>query len=97
MVTEDRMHARRWKHLLLQVVLALGILAGPPAAVHAQGTAGPTVLDSKVGYIDSAIPATQYRLRLDAAYGNNRPTRAEFFYARGAPLGPGLPVPEVIE
>jgi hypothetical protein len=34
------------------------------------------------GYIDSAIPVSQYRLRFDSAYGNNRPDRAEFFYPK---------------
>jgi hypothetical protein len=53
-----------------------------------------TTFDSAVGYIDNAIPNNLVRLRVDAAYDNNRATRAEFFYARGAPLGPGLPEPE---
>jgi hypothetical protein len=51
---------------------------------------------SAVGYIDSAIPVTQYRLRTDAAWGNNEPDRADFFYPKcgcfpGAPgpVGPG--------
>jgi len=41
--------------------------------------------DTDVGYIDSAIPATQLRLRFDAAYDNPLPDRTEFFYraARG--------------
>lgn len=34
------------------------------------------------GYIDSAIIRSQIRLRYDAAYDNNRPDRAEFFYAK---------------
>jgi hypothetical protein len=37
---------------------------------------------SAAGYIDNAIPVTQFRLRFDAAYGDNRPDRAEFFYAK---------------
>jgi hypothetical protein len=53
-----------------------------------------SVSDSSVGYIDSAIPANLFRLRFDAAYNDREPTRAEFFYPRSAPLGPGLPVPE---
>jgi hypothetical protein len=36
-----------------------------------------------VGYIDSAIPITRFRFRFDAAYNNNRPDRAEFFYPKG--------------
>ncbi len=38
--------------------------------------------DSGVGYIDPAIVRTTFRLRFDAAYDNNRPDRAEFFYAK---------------
>jgi hypothetical protein len=38
--------------------------------------------DSDSGYIDDAIVGTQLRARFDAAYGNNRPDRAEFFYAK---------------
>ncbi len=34
------------------------------------------------GYIDGAMPLTQFRLRFDAAYDNNRPDRAEFFYPK---------------
>lgn len=34
------------------------------------------------GYIDLAVPVTQFRLRFDAAYGANRPDRAEFFYPK---------------
>ena len=34
------------------------------------------------GYIDSAIIRSQIRLRYDSAYDNNRPDRAEFFYAK---------------
>lgn len=37
---------------------------------------------SAVGYIDPAIPATRFRLRADAAYDDNRPDRAEFFYPK---------------
>lgn len=72
---------------------ALGFLA-LPAAAPAQGTGGPVVSDSKVGYIDSAIPADMLRLRYDPTYGNLRPSRAEFFYARTDPPGPGLKLPE---
>ncbi len=34
------------------------------------------------GYIDSAVPLTQFRLRYDSSYGLNRPDRAEFFYPK---------------
>ena len=54
------------------------------AAASAQSGA-----ESSVGYIDSAIPVNQLRLRFDSAYNSNVPTRAEFFYSGG-----GLPKPE---
>ncbi len=49
------------------------------------------------GYIDWAMPRTIFRLRFDAGFNNERPDRAEFFYAQcgcnpGAP-GPGSPGP----
>jgi hypothetical protein len=37
---------------------------------------------SGVGYVDSAIPVTQFRLRFDSAYDDNRPDRADFFYPK---------------
>jgi hypothetical protein len=63
----------------------------PAAAGDSEG--GPSVRDSSVGYIDSALIENQLRLRFDAAYFSNRPNRAELFYPKGAPLGPGLPRP----
>jgi hypothetical protein len=47
---------------------------------------------SAVGYIDSAIPVTQYRLRTDAAWGDNVPDRADFFYPKCGCF-PGAPGP----
>ncbi|HLJ93858.1 MAG TPA: hypothetical protein VKU02_11785 [Gemmataceae bacterium] len=55
---------------------------------------GASANNSTVGYIDSALPGNQFRLRFDAAYDFRRPTRAEFFYARSGALSPGLPQPE---
>jgi hypothetical protein len=50
------------------------------------------------GYIENAAPVTMARLRFDAGYGNNRPDRAEIFYAKcGCFLTPdahGPPLPE---
>jgi hypothetical protein len=40
------------------------------------------------------LPLNQLRIRFDAAYRNNRPTRAEQFWAKGQGMGPGLPLPE---
>jgi hypothetical protein len=71
---------------------ALLALAATPA--FAQGTGGPVISDSKVGYIDDAVPANLFRFRFDSAYDSNRSTRAEFFYPRTQPFGPGLPKPE---
>jgi hypothetical protein len=59
------------------------------------------VSDSNTGYIDNAIVGTQIRIRYDSALGNDRPDRAEFFYAKCGcfrtlgfdALAPG-PVPE---
>jgi hypothetical protein len=34
------------------------------------------------GYIDSAVPVTQFRVRYDSLLNANRPDRAEFFYPR---------------
>jgi hypothetical protein len=35
-----------------------------------------------VGYIDDALPESNFRIRFDAASGNTVPDRAEFFYAK---------------
>jgi hypothetical protein len=67
------------------------LLAG---AVQAQGTSGPRVADSAVGYIDSAIPGDVFRFRFDASYDDTRPTRGDFLYPKGGPAGPGLPLPD---
>lgn len=65
--------------------------APPPATDTDSGFSG---RNSNVGYIDSTLPLSQFRLRYDAAYNNNRPTRAEYFYAKGRGIGPGLREPE---
>ena len=53
---------------------------------------------SATGYIDNAIPFTNFRLRFDAAYDDNRPDRANFFYAQcgcnNGLHGPGPNKPE---
>lgn len=50
----------------------------------------PKIPGSMVGYIDDAIVASQVRMRFDAAFHNNAPDRAEFFYAQYAGInGPG--------
>jgi hypothetical protein len=66
----------------------------PPADTAAAPDAdeGPTGKESTVGYIDSALTRNTFRLRYDAAYDFERPTRAEFFWART--INPGVPRPE---
>jgi hypothetical protein len=71
--------------------------AAPPSLAGGLSAAvgGESVALSNVGYIDSAIPMSQFRLRYDTAYGSNRPTRAEFFWPRGGVPGtPGPLLPE---
>ncbi|HMC65188.1 MAG TPA: hypothetical protein VKI65_09645, partial [Gemmataceae bacterium] len=66
-----------WRmRLLLCVMAGLGTLGSSSKAI-AQGTTGPSIRDSNVGYIDPAVPADLVRLRFDAGYNNRRPTRAE--------------------
>jgi hypothetical protein len=72
---------------------------GAPNIEGFRPPAGPgemvSVQDSRGGYIDSAIVGNELRLRYDSAYDDNRPDRAEFFYAkcgcfRTAALGSGV-------
>jgi len=70
---------RRWVRgrTPLWVVLAVaGLLTTTGSLARGQ-----TGAESSVGYIDNAIPITQFRLRYDAGFDMNRPDRAEFFYA----------------
>ena len=53
----------------------------------------PQVADSGVGYVDTALIGGRARLRYDAGFDNIKPSRAEFFWPVGQPLGPG-PGPE---
>jgi outer membrane putative beta-barrel porin/alpha-amylase len=48
----------------------------------------PPIDGSMVGYIDHAIVGSQVRVRFDAGFDNNRPDRAEFFYAQCGCDGP---------
>jgi hypothetical protein len=60
--------------------------ADQTAAVPALETAGGQARAGEnvavPGYIDPALPRTMFRLRYDAAYDDNRPDRAEFFYPK---------------
>ncbi len=89
--------------LACAVVLTFALSAvGQPGPVAADAGPPPppppddelTAQTTGVGYIDQAAPVDRVRLRADFGYGFKAPTRAEFFYPRGRPLGPGLPEPE---
>lgn len=62
-----------------------GALAQPPKSAKpakANGDSdGPPIEASTVGYIDNAIVGSEIRTRFDAAFDDNNPDRAEFFYA----------------
>jgi hypothetical protein len=78
--------------------------APSPVSVEPESSAlalsGGTVALAAPGYVDFAVPVTQFRLRFDAAYDNNRPDRAEFFYAKCgcfAQFGQRAPGPPLLE
>ncbi len=58
--------------------------AAPSVAPESSALAlsGGSAVLSAPGYVDFAVPVTQFRLRYDSAYDNNRPDRAEFFYGK---------------
>jgi hypothetical protein len=66
----------------------------------------PPVEGSMVGYIDNAIIGSQIRIRFDAAFNDQFPDRAEFFYAKCScyrnlgldpnPPGPGTGIPKSV-
>ncbi len=61
---------------------------------------GSTVAMAAPGYVDFAVPVSQFRLRYDAAYDDNRPDRAEFFYGKCgcfAAQGVRAPGPPLLE
>ena len=66
--------------LAIHVLLAVAALAVSPNAFGQEDDPPFSTSDTNVGYIDSAIPATQFRLRFDSAHDNPLPDRAEFFY-----------------
>jgi hypothetical protein len=68
----------------------------PPTPAQFGGVSGQTYVamaqNGTGGYLDSAIVWSQVRLRFDAAYGNDVPDRAEFFYSKCSCFsGRGLP------
>jgi len=84
----------------LLLAAALPAVGQPAPAATGTGSAQPppdeelVVRPRDLGYIDLALPVNQVRLRADFGYDFRTPTRAEFFYPRARPLGPGLPEPE---
>jgi hypothetical protein len=83
-------HAKFTRNRAARTAIAAGlILIGWGAAARAQFD----ITNSNVGYIDPAIPATQFRLRFDAAHDAEFADRVEFFYAKYNT--PGLPQPEL--
>jgi hypothetical protein len=90
------MHARpgTLRRRSVPLALALGALLALAAPGRAQGVGEATDRDTNVGYIDPAPLLNTLRFRFDAAYGNNRPSRAEFFYPRSGPGNPGPPLIE---
>ncbi|HXG09862.1 MAG TPA: hypothetical protein VNK04_08750 [Gemmataceae bacterium] len=77
-------------------------LEAPPPTEAPEALAPPTMTAAAVGagvgmpsnttYIDTAIIRSMVRFRFDAAYDNNVPDRAEFFYAKCGCFR-GLPAP----
>lgn len=68
----------------------------PKPATPGPEIPSPPIEGSMVGYIGNAIVGSQIRIRFDAGYGDNRPDRAEFFYAQcgcnsATAPGPGKP------
>jgi hypothetical protein len=64
--------------------------AKPSQSPPPRGTTNPKIPGSMVGYIDDAIVGSQIRIRVDAAFHNNAPDRAEFFYPQCSCInGPG--------
>jgi len=54
----------------------------PPQQRKPEKPSRPPIEGSMVGYIDNAIIGSQVRLRFDAAFDDNEPDRAEFFYGK---------------
>src|SRR4051794_18929357 len=87
---EGRSRFMPWHRLAFALVIA-----AMPTVAFAQGGGMGGVGGSAVGYVEDAIPGSYFRIRFDAAYVSNRSNRAEFFYAIGQRIGPGVPHPEI--
>lgn len=72
--------------------------AKPSPSSSPRGETTPKIPGSMVGYIDNPIPESQVRIRFDAAFNDEFPDRAEFFYGkcgcyRAVGLDPHAPGP----
>jgi hypothetical protein len=64
--------------------------AATAPSLFAEGVGGTLAAQGHApGYIDWAMPRSQFRLRFDAGWDSNTPDRAEFFYAQYGGPGPG--------
>jgi hypothetical protein len=70
----------------------LGSLLPPLADID--GTSDPVPVASNAGFIDPVSPWNVVRLRFDAGYGMNRPTRNDVFITGSGARDRGLPIPE---
>ena len=59
---------------------SLGSLSAGQGALTAQNSVAAALMPG--GYLDSAAPATMFRLRYDTAINNQFPDRGEYFYAK---------------
>jgi hypothetical protein len=65
-----------------------------PPLHDVDGIADPVPAASNVSFIDPASPWNIVRLRFEAAYDSNRPTRAEYQIAASGKRQRGFPIPE---
>jgi hypothetical protein len=65
-----------------------------PPLPHAEEIIDPVPAESNVSFIDPASPWNIVRLRFQAAYNSNRPTRGQYFIPPSGSTYNGFPVPE---
>jgi hypothetical protein len=71
--------------------MPLTLMVPPP---DPEGPSDYVIVPTSVSFIDQANPWNVLRLRFDAAYDMNRPTRNEYFMTGSSPMEHGLPHPE---
>jgi hypothetical protein len=67
-----------------------GFASARTAGLFGLGSGATTAIADNANYIDTAIIRSRVRFRFDAAYNNNSPDKAEFFYAKCGCFGPKL-------